>query len=292
MATILTPVYVEKSIGDSTAPGLEAEHEGVATDPGLLSYVGKIGQALVAANGRRTDFAHAFKPLNSVKIVNAFAIGDGNVYITKGLLNILQDESELAYILGHEIGHVGRRHLAQGLDIALGGYALLGIATFLLKGTATDAGLTKAQLNTGKAVALSLVTSGYSRSFENEADHDGVAAAAAAGYDPWGAVRVMERFEKLQGAPEDPLSHFFASHPYSSERVAAMTGQITTNYGAGASGKTNATAFNAAMGRGLMGGAMAALGVDESMLRTAALALGGVGALALGGYMGYKVLAG
>jgi len=232
MVKIITPVFIEKYVGGETAPALEEEHGGVFEDTQVTSYIAGIGARLVVSNARRTDFPHTFKVLATKKIVNAFAIGNGNVYVTRGILSELQDESELAYLLGHEIGHVDRRHIARQLDVMLGGYAILGIGQMLAYG-ATGKGegdLTKGDVRQARNVMLGLITSGYSRDMENEADHDGVRAAAVAGFDPWGGVRVMRRF--AAGEQDSGLDYFFRSHPYSSERVKAMSGQISASWGA------------------------------------------------------------
>lgn len=228
---ILTPQFVERYVGDTTAPALEEEHGGVADDPEVTGYVAGIGARLVRENGRRPDFPHAFKVLVSKKIVNAFAIGNGGVYVTRGILSELRDESELAYILGHEIGHVGRRHIAVQLDVMLGGYAILGIGQLLAYGATgkAEGDLTKRDVRAARDVMLGLVTAGYSRDMEYQADHDGVRAAMLAGYDPWGAVRVMRRFAAQE--EDEGLGYYFRSHPYATDRVKRMTEQIETNWG-------------------------------------------------------------
>lgn len=183
-------------------------------DPELTAYVSQVGQRLAAVSDR--SLPYEFTVIND-SIPNAWALPGGKIALNRGLLTELNNEAELAAVLGHEIVHAAARHGAQGMERGL-----------LLKGavlaTAVTAGGGEyAPLVLGGAqVAAQLVTQKYSRDAEREADLYGMRYMSRAGYDPWAAVSLQETFVRLsEGRQENWLSGLFASHPPSRERVEA-----------------------------------------------------------------------
>lgn len=181
-------------------------------DPELTAYVSQVGQRLAAVSDR--PLPYEFTVIND-STPNAWALPGGKIALNRGLLTELNNEAELAAVLGHEIVHAAARHGAQGMERGL-----------LLKGallaTAVTAGGSRyAPLVLGGAqVAAQLVNQKYGRDAEREADLYGMRYMARAGYDPQAAVSLQETFVRLsEGRQENWLAGLFASHPPSQERV-------------------------------------------------------------------------
>jgi len=226
----ITPVYVEVQTGDDLAPELEKAYGGVTPQRSLNQYLTSTGNGLVRFS-KRPDFPHKFQVLETNKVSNAFALGNGNVYVTKGLLNLLQDEAELAAIVGHEIGHVSNRHIAKRIDQAVGLSALAAIAEMIFRRRRGEKISRKDEerIQAIRNISVSLIVNGYSREHELEADEDGLDFAVRAGYDPWGSVRVFRAFQALE--PEvRGLDAFFRSHPIASRRIGVLEAEIRRKY--------------------------------------------------------------
>ena len=192
-----------------------AAYGGVYNDPRLQGMVEQTVERLVAAS-ERPDLHYKVTMLNSQSI-NAFALPTGQLYVTRGLIALANDESELASVLAHEMGHVVARHAAireeQAKQAALVGRVVSDVISDPEEG----------------ALALAkskLALASFSRSQELEADAIGIGIAARAGYDPYGAVRFltsMQRNSELkpqQSGPIDPrASDFLSSHPATPERI-------------------------------------------------------------------------
>lgn len=218
------------SIEDDIALGREAhpqildQYGGAYDDPELARYVDDIGQRLVAVS-EYADVPFTFTVLDS-DIVNAFALPGGYVYVSRGLLALAEDEAELAGVIGHEIGHVTSRHGAerQGQQVVSAGAAILGglLGAYL----GDEAGAVIGGL--AGAGAGALFVGQYSQAQEFESDKLGVRYLARAGYDPDGMADFLEALQtnaqlqsKVTGRSltSPGFNHFFASHPYTPDRV-------------------------------------------------------------------------
>jgi predicted Zn-dependent protease len=206
--------------GDVTI-GREADPEilkrfGYYEAPDLQNYVAQVGQRVVAASDTRFNFQ--FKVVDHTS-VNAMALPGGFVYVTRGILAEMNDEAQLAGILGHEATHVNSRHGAKLMTKAMATQ----IATVLGVGAAAAAG------SAGAAGAVGMISNhlanymllGYGREYELEADEVGLRYARRAGYDPRRMVaflRWMRRNDLLRG---QRLYHGFdATHPDTATRIA------------------------------------------------------------------------
>lgn len=206
--------------GDVTI-GREADPEilkrfGYYEAPDLQNYVAQVGRRVVAASDTRFNFQ--FKIVDDTSI-NAMALPGGFVYVTRGILAEMNDEAQLAGILGHEATHVNSRHGAKLMTKAMGTQ----IATILGVGAAAAAG------SGGAANAVAMISNhlanymllGYGREYEIEADEVGLRYARHAGYDPRRMVtflRWMRRNDLLRG---QRLYHGFdATHPDTATRIA------------------------------------------------------------------------
>ena len=214
--------------GNQLAPELEKEFKGKHSSPRIQTYVNGVGQRL-AVNADRQNVKYKFTALADDKVVNAFALGNGNIYITQALLASLDNEAELAGVLGHEVGHVNKRHINKSIEERLGASLLMDLGKSLLGKSLSD----KDKESVGKAtdLAFGLFVNGFSRAHESESDDQGVDLAVKAGYDPRGIVGVMEKFQKMEGGKEPKgIELYLRSHPLAKTRVADTSARISARY--------------------------------------------------------------
>jgi putative metalloprotease len=151
--------------------------------------------------------------------VNAFACPDGSVRVFSSLMDIMDDD-ELMGIIGHEIGHVLKRHSKNAFKTQL----LTGALKDAVASTGGKAAaLTESQLGT---LGESLINAKYSQKQENEADNCGYDFLKAHGRNPWGMVMAFEKFQKMEGdsgAASSYFSKMFSSHPETAARIKNMT---------------------------------------------------------------------
>lgn len=220
------PDSVDKYIGNAGEEASVKEFGGVYNNPQATAYVEKIGQALVK-NSKRPDFGYKFGIVNS-EIPNAFALPNGSLYITVGLLRLLKDEAQLANVMGHEVAHVTQRHTIKQLQVNLGATAFANILSLFLRGEGKDE---------AKEMVSGLISNGYSRENESDADAVGQGLAAKALWDPKGMVGVMQIFQSLEKKKPEGIEEYMRSHPYSGDRVIAATDRLP-NFPAPAKGWT------------------------------------------------------
>ncbi len=202
-------------------PATEREHSRILSsyggsydDPRLEALITKTVDRLVAAS-ERPDLAYKVTILNS-GAVNAFALPTGQLYVTRGLIALASDTSELSSVLAHEMAHVLAKHAAIREDQAKQAAVVTRVVAEM--GNDTD-------MNALALAKTKLTMASFSRSQEFEADGIGVGIAARAKFDPFGASRfltAMERNAALKAgrAPADPRSlDFLSSHPATPERV-------------------------------------------------------------------------
>ncbi len=200
---------------ENYGPLRQATGGDLVVDPALNRYVAEVGQR-VASHSARSDLPYEFVVVNN-SVPNAWALPGGKIAINRGLLAELDNEAELAAVLGHEVVHADARHSAQRMERGLlvqAGVAAVGIGT---------ADARHAELIGGAAmVGAMLLTQRYSREAELEADRYGMRYMHAAGYDPAAAVSLQETFIRLaEGRSSNWLEGLFASHPPSRERAEA-----------------------------------------------------------------------
>ena len=181
----------------------------VVRDEKLQRYLNQVG-LWVALQSPRPSLPWRFAAVES-KQINAFAVPGGAVLVTRGMLNLVANEAELACVLGHEIGHVVRKH-----------HLTLVQKEILLK---TGSDVLSAQMQSGdmrKALVAQtgdLFARALDRGSESDADGDGVLYAARAGYDPDACLTFMKR---MAGMKQDTgaLQSLFKTHPRPADRVA------------------------------------------------------------------------
>ena len=208
----------ERELGDEEARKVEASM-GLVTDPALVAYVQAVG-ARVAKQSPRQDISYTFQIVNQPE-PNAFALPNGNIYVSRGLLVLANTEDELAGVLGHEVIHVAARHTVRSANVAVA-TSPLRIATGIA-GIAT--GIIAPRVGEGIMdlgdVATEAFMAPYGRSQEREADDVGVDLAARAGYDPAGLPRMLQSLGREEALHREgpPRQSFFDTHPATPERV-------------------------------------------------------------------------
>lgn len=195
---------------------------GIYPDSALTAYVNAVGHRLVDALGN-TPINFRFHVVDMAE-PNAFALPGGYIYISRGLLSLINDEAELACVIGHEMIHVTKRHSIKQMKKS--------ILPGLLHIPGAVVGMFNPKLgnmiNTPVSLGSELFLSNYSRKQESEADKYGVKLAAAAGYDPEKLAIILEQIsgdvENLTGEAEK--RSYFSSHPFTPKRVEKIDKEI------------------------------------------------------------------
>ena len=198
----------EMAIGQQQDAEIRREM-GVYDDPALQRYVNDIGQELARVS-HRPNLPWSFTIVDSPAI-NAFALPGGYIYLTRGLLAYLDDEAELAGVLGHEIGHVTARHAAQAYTRQAQAGIGLTILSIFVPSTAPFAELGSA--------GLSVLFLRHGRDAELEADRLGVEYGSGAGYDPAGVPRFLATLARVNALSDRGVPNWLSTHPDPGSRV-------------------------------------------------------------------------
>ncbi len=218
----------ERAMGQAVAATLLGASKPLA-DPAVQRYVNRVG-LWVALQSSRPDLPWRFAVLDNPN-VNAFATPGGYVFITRGLLDKMQSEAELAGALGHEIAHVERKHHLNAMKKEAG-MKLLGQGTqLLLNRTGTAQGTDMERLNQVAGVAKGLYTRGLDKADEYEADRLGAILATRAGYDPYGLAQVLQTLDSLS-AESSQLALLFKTHPRPADRLAQLDKALGSQFDA------------------------------------------------------------
>ncbi|MDC3264339.1 M48 family metalloprotease [Porticoccaceae bacterium] len=206
----------EVAIGEKNyAPSRQSQGGDYYLDPALQTYIRGVGKKLAAISDR-PDLPYEFIVLNN-RVPNAWALPGGKIAINVGLLVLLEDEAQLAAVLGHEIVHAAARHGAT--QITTGTLANIGVAAV---GVAVQGQPGEQLYGMASQLGSAAWMAKYGRDDELESDYYGMGYMAKAGYEVQGAVELQETFVELSKSREaDFFSGLFASHPPSAQRVAA-----------------------------------------------------------------------
>ncbi len=180
-------------------------------NPGLQQYVNQVGLWL-ALQTERPDLPWHFGVLEDSNI-NAFATPGGNIFITKGLLQRMNSEAELAGVLAHEIGHVLRKHHLEAIKKSARTSLLADVAVQAADRKGRNPALAKLA-----GAGTELYARGLDKEDEFEADRMGVVIATRAGYDPYGLPAVLQVLESINPQDSD-LALMFKTHPTPSDRL-------------------------------------------------------------------------
>ncbi|HVL29524.1 MAG TPA: M48 family metalloprotease [Sphingomicrobium sp.] len=218
-------------------PELVQEFGGAETGP-RAAYVQSVGRRVAAHSGVAGN-AYQFTTLNSA-VENAFAVPGGYIYITRQLMGLMNDEAELAFVLGHETGHVAARH-AQARKAAVARNSILGVLGAIL-GSVVGGGGFGNMISQGAMQYAQLATLGFSRDQEYQADTLGIRYLLAAGYDPMGSATMLDALARadaletrIQGRDSRSTPEWARTHPLSTNRTqrAQLEAQRTSRAGQG-----------------------------------------------------------
>ena len=193
---VLAPRYVQES--QQEHPRLIEEFGGAETGP-RASYVDGVGRRVATYSGVNPG-SYRFTVLNSA-VENAFATPGGYVYITRQLMALMDDESQLAFALGHEVGHVAANH-QQARESYAQRSNVLGVLGAIL-GSVIGGGFGNAVAEMASSRSQ-LATLSFSRDQEYQADTLGLRYLTAAGYDPAGAAGVLAAITRATALPNPP----------------------------------------------------------------------------------------
>jgi predicted Zn-dependent protease len=209
--------------------GREADQQmlqqfGEYDDPQLRDYVKKVGQGVLQESHlRRPDAPEQYRTtpfqfrVVDSPVVNAFALPGGYVYVTRGLLSHLQNEAQLAVVLGHEIGHVAARHASRQALKAQAGQLGLIAGVIIGQQVLDDPQAAGNMLNVGGALFQLLLTK-YSRDAERESDQLGVEWAAREGYDAAEGAEFFRSLQRISDQQGAILPSWQSTHPDPGER--------------------------------------------------------------------------
>lgn len=213
--SLMSPEQEIASGAQNYVPAQQSQGGQYVVDPGLTAYVQQVGKKLAVVSDR-PNLPYEFVVLNN-DVPNAWAMPGGKLAINRGLLVYLEDEAQLAAVMGHEIVHAAARHGAQQQtqNVLMGaGVLLAGIAIAEKKPEYGALGVG------ALAVGSQAWQAKYGRDHELQSDEVGMKYMAKAGYDAQAAVELQEIFVKLsEGKNAGFIEGLFASHPPSQERV-------------------------------------------------------------------------
>ena len=213
----------EVKLGSQAEPQFIAEYGGQVPSPQVLAYVRSLGHALSQVSERK-DLPWEFNVLDS-SVVNAFALPGGKVFITRGLMSKLDNEAELAGVLGHECGHVTAQHIGQQMTRALG-IQILGVGLGAA-GDATNNDYLRA-LGVGTNVGGTVYLLKFGRDQEDQADELGMRYMSRLGYNPQGQLQVMQMLKREVGGGGTP--EFLSTHPLPDSRIKHIQGLLKSQY--------------------------------------------------------------
>ncbi|MFP4390606.1 MAG: M48 family metalloprotease, partial [Desulfococcaceae bacterium] len=191
------------------------------------SYVAGVGKNLVPQT-HRTQMPYNFHVVNAT-YVNAYAFPGGSIAATRGILLKLENEGELAGLIGHELGHVNARHTAEQMSKGQLTNLVLAGAQMAI-GQAYSEGAAQAFGQIGQIGASALLAS-YSRANEREADRLGNQYMVQAGYNTGGFVGLMEMLQNLSNGTPGYAQILFSTHPMSQERYQTAVDAAMNQYG-------------------------------------------------------------
>jgi len=191
---------------------------GIYQNKNYETLVNEIGFKLAAHTERKLPYS--FTLLNT-NMINAFAAPGGYVFVTKGLLEFIENEDELACVIGHELGHINARHSMKAVEKQYG-YEIL----FSIISAITEKDLTS--LKEYADATFGLIMLGYGRDNEFQADELGIIYAKRAGFKPDAMIAFFNKLKKLEPSKPTSLEKLFLSHPPTDERIKRIQKKIST----------------------------------------------------------------
>jgi predicted Zn-dependent protease len=207
----------EVQMGQEYAAQINAQLP-IVSDPEANRYINLLGDEIARLTSR-ADLDWRFYIVDAPE-VNAFAVPGGYVYVNRGLIDRTDEMSELAGVLGHEIGHVVKRHSIKQMQNAQGANVGLTLACVLTGVCGSQ--VAQAAINVGGTIAFAR----FSRQDEAEADQVGFDNVVRAGISPVGMVEMFNKLIAERRSRPGAVEGWFATHPLEEDRVAAIQARI------------------------------------------------------------------
>src|SRR5688572_16454742 len=183
----------------------------IVGDPEVNRYINVLGDE-IARRTARADLDWRFYIVDS-REVNAFAVPGGFIYVNRGLIERTTKMDELAGVLGHEIGHVVRRHSIEQMEKAQG--ANIGVTLACVLTSICNSQVAQAGIN----IAGGAIFARFSRQDELEADQEAIANTVRAGISPQGIVTMFQKLIAERRSRPNAVAGWFATHPLEEDRI-------------------------------------------------------------------------
>jgi beta-barrel assembly-enhancing protease len=213
----------------------------IVSDPEINRYINVLGDQIANLTGR-ADLPWRFYVVDS-REVNAFAVPGGYIYVNRGLIERTTTMDELAGVLGHEIGHVVRRHSIKQMEKAQGanvGVTLACILTNICNSQVAQAGIN---------IAGGAVFARFSRQDELEADQEAISNTVRAGINPQGIVTMFQKLMSERRSRPSAVEGWFSTHPLEEDRIEATQATINQLPAASRSLTRNTSNYNTFVAR-------------------------------------------
>jgi predicted Zn-dependent protease len=234
----------DKAAGAKANPDLLEQYGGAYAGP-AADYVSAVGKRIAVQSGLSNSQADFRITLLNSSVNNAFAIPGGYVYVTRQLVALMNDEAELASVLGHEVGHVAARHATKRNTTSTIGQ-ILSAGVSVLTGSQG--------LGQLAGYGAQMYTLRFSRSQEYQADDLGIRYLASARYDPFAAADMLASLNaqssldaRLSGAKENATPAWASTHPNTADRVTRARSKAAATPVDRATATRNRDAFLAAI---------------------------------------------
>jgi predicted Zn-dependent protease len=191
----------------------------IIDDPVVVDYVNDIGNRILATLPQQ-PFRYQFHVIKD-DVYNAFATPAGHIFVYTGLIDAMEEEEELAGILGHEIAHVYCRHISQKIERQkkMGWASLAGLAAGVLLGVG-GAGEAAQAVTMGSRAATQSAALAYGRDDEMQADQFGVKFITGAGYSAEGLLKILKKIRSKTWFGSDQIPTYLKTHPAVEDRIA------------------------------------------------------------------------
>ncbi len=197
-------------------------------DPEIVGYVNKVGRRILATLPPQ-PFEYHFYVIRQ-EVYNAFATPAGHIFIYSGLIEAMDEEEELAGILGHEIAHVYCRHISQKIERSkkIGMATLAGMAAGILVGVGGGSPEAAAAITQGSAAAGQSAQLAFSRSDETQADQFGLKFITQAGYSASGLLKILKKIRSKTWFGTNQVPSYLMTHPAVEDRIAYIQSWLAT----------------------------------------------------------------
>jgi predicted Zn-dependent protease len=184
----------------------------IVKDPAIQQYINQLGDSIAKLTGRG-DLDWQFFVVNT-DVVNAFALPGGFIYVNRGIIERADKLDELAGVMGHEIGHVVKRHSVKQMQTQQG--ANVGLSLTCVLTNVCDSQASQAAIQVGGAAVFAK----FSREDEKEADEEGFKNVVRAGISPKGMVSFFQKLMAMDKGGGSPVDAWFSDHPLTQDRIA------------------------------------------------------------------------